>query len=281
MTTAQPAHVSSAPASPRGSRRRHRSRTRRFVDLSVPTEASPSEATPVVVDVLDHAAGAEVLGMGRLSAQDFPDAMAISNETVTLTSHTGTHMDAPLHYGPLTGERPARSIDQVPLDWCYGPGVRLDLRHLPPGHGITVQDLESALASARHDPQPGDIVLLWTGADRLWGTPEYLSEFPGLVAESTRYLVEAGVHVIGIDAWGMDRPMTAMIEEYHRTRRSEVLWPAHMVGRTHEYLQLEKLANLGALPAATGFDVSCFPVRLTGAGAGWTRVVAHVEEEES
>lgn len=251
----------------------------RYIDLSVPTEPSSSEATPVTVTVLDHQAGAAVLGGGRLGPADFPGGMAISNETVTLTTHTGTHMDAPLHYGPQTAGQPARSIDQVPLDWCHGPGVRLDLRHVPAGASITRADVDAALRQARHSVEPGDIVLLWTGADRLWGTRDYLSRYPGLSAEATAYLVRSGVRVIGTDGWGLDRPTEQMVEEYHATGDRSALWPAHMVGRELEYVQLEKLAGLGALPAATGFTVSCFPVRLTGCGGGWTRVVAQVMDD--
>ncbi|EFL22662.1 putative cyclase [Streptomyces himastatinicus ATCC 53653] len=242
----------------------------RLVDLSVVTRDTPSEATDVTVDLLDHRTGATVLG---LSPEDFPDGMAISNETVTLTTHTGTHMDAPLHYGPMSGGRPAKSIDEVPLEWCYGPGIRLDVRHVPPGEGITVAHLRQALDAIPHQLAPGDIVMLWTGADALWGSADYLTKYPGLTGEGTAFLVESGIRAIGIDAWGLDRPMESMIEEYRRTGDNAVLWPAHIYGRTREYLQLEKVANLGALPGATGFTVACFPVAVGGAGAGWTRVV--------
>lgn len=249
---------------------------RRLVDLSVVTRHTPSEATPVTVELLDHVTGATVLG---LTPEDFPDGMAISNETVTLTTHTGTHMDAPLHYGPVSGGAPAKSIDQVPLEWCVGPGVRLDVRHVPPGEGITVEHLRAALRTAGHTLRPGDIVLLWTGADALWGEAEYLTKYPGLTGEGTAFLVESGVRVIGIDAWGLDRPMRSMIDDYRRTGDKKTLWPAHVYGRTREYLQLEKLAQLAALPAPTGFTVVCFPVAVAGAGAGWTRVVALLDDE--
>ncbi|PKW12088.1 Kynurenine formamidase [Streptomyces sp. 1222.5] len=249
---------------------------RRLVDLSVVTRHTPSEATPVTVELLDHVTGATVLG---LTPEDFPDGMAISNETVTLTTHTGTHMDAPLHYGPVSGGAPAKSIDQVPLEWCVGPGVRLDVRHVPPGEGITVEHLRAALRAAEHTLRPGDIVLLWTGADALWGEAEYLTKYPGLTGEGTAFLVESGVRVIGIDAWGLDRPMRSMIDDYRRTGDKKTLWPAHVYGRTREYLQLEKLAQLAALPAPTGFTVVCFPVAVAGAGAGWTRVVALLDDE--
>ncbi|MEU3711097.1 cyclase family protein [Streptomyces catenulae] len=245
----------------------------RLIDLSVATRSTPSEATPVTVELLDHRTGATVLG---LAPEDFPDGMAISNETVTLTTHTGTHMDAPLHYGPVSGGEPAWSIDQVPLEWCQGPGVRLDVRDVPPGEGITTGRVTAALERIGHTLAPGDIVLLWTGADRLWGSADYLRAYPGLTGDATAHLVESGVRVIGIDAWGLDRPMHRMIEDYRRTGDNGHLWPAHLYGRTAPYLQLEKLTRLDDLPAATGFTVTCFPVAVAGAGAGWTRVVAHV-----
>lgn len=245
----------------------------RLIDLSVALRDAPSEATPVKIDLLDHRTGATVLG---LTPEDFPDEMAISNETVTLTTHTGTHMDAPLHYGPFSEGRPARSIDLVPLEWCYGAGVRLDFRDIPVGEAITAADLSRALDDIGHTLSPGEIVLLWTGADELWGQAEYLRDYPGLSGEGTAYLTDRGVRVIGIDAWGLDRPMHRMIEEYRRTNDRGALWPAHIHGRQREYLQLEKLANLGQLPGATGFTVACFPVPVAGAGAGWTRVVGIV-----
>lgn len=240
-------------------------------DLSVRTGPTPSEATPVDIVVTAHDDAPAIFGLTR---EDFPDGMGVSTETVTLTTHTGTHMDAPLHYGPRTGDRPARSIDQVPLEWCIGPGARLDVRHVPAGGEIGIDDVCAALGDAGHELRAGDIVLLWTGADELWGSAEYLSSYPGLSGKATRYLVERGVKVIGIDAWGLDRPIPTMLEEYRRTGDRSLLWPAHHFGREQEYLQLEKLAGLGRLPAAGGYTVACFPVAVAGAGAGWTRVVA-------
>ncbi|MFI0409344.1 cyclase family protein [Actinomadura sp. 3N508] len=242
-----------------------------LIDLSVPTGPSASEATPVRIDTLAHEEGPEVLG---LSPSDFPDGMAISNETITLTTHTGTHMDAPLHYGPYSGGEPARSVDRVPLEWCIGPGIRLDVRHIEPGAEIGADDVAEALDVAGHTAGAGDIVLLWTGADKWWGSSEYLTTYPGLSGDGTRFLVERGVRVIGIDAWGLDRPMASMIADYRRTGDRGTLWPAHVYGREREYLQLEKLANLGRLPGPTGFTVMCFPIPVVDAGGGWTRVVA-------
>lgn len=247
----------------------------RLIDLSVPVLDGPSEATPVEVSVIDHKSAPAALG---LRPEDFPEGEAISNETVRLTTHTGTHMDAPLHYGLRSGERPAAAIDEIPLDWCFAPGIRLDLRHIPPGVGITAADIEDALAKVPVALKPGNIVLLWTGADRLWGSEAYRTDHPGMTRESTAYLVERGVTVIGIDAWGFDRPFASMLGDYRENQDNRVLWPAHLYGREKPYCQLEKLTNLDALPDAAGFTVACFPVKLAGLGAGWTRAVAIVDE---
>jgi kynurenine formamidase len=249
--------------------------SRLLIDLSVPVLDGPSEATPVEVTVLNHGAAPAALG---LRPEDFPEGEAISNETITLTTHTGTHMDAPLHYGLFSGGQRAAAVDDIPLEWCFAPGVRLDLRHVPPGVGITAGDIQDALAKIPHELQPGDITLIWTGADRLWGTEAYRSEFPGMTRESTDYLVARGVKVIGIDAWGVDRPFASMLGDYRKTNDNRVLWPAHLYGREQPYCQLEKLANLDALPDSVGFTVACFPVKLAGLGAGWTRVVAVIDE---
>jgi kynurenine formamidase len=204
----------------------------------------------------------------------WPDGKGYCVETVSLSTHSGTHLDAPYHYGPKSDGTPGRTIDAVPLRWCMGDGVLLDLRHKGPGDGIDRADVQVELRRIGRELKPYDIVLVWTGTDRHFETPGYDHMHPGLRRDATEFLVDAGVRLIGIDAWGLDRPMQSMIEDYRRTGDNGYLWPAHIYGRTREYLQLEKLANLGALPGATGFTVTCFPVAVGGAGAGWTRVVA-------
>lgn len=122
--------------------------------------------------------------------------------------------------------------------------------------------------------EPGNIVLLMTGADRYWGKREYLWKYPGMGREGTVWLLERGVKVIGIDAFGFDRPWPTMVREYLATGDAGRLWPAHLVGREKEYCHIEKMANLHLIPRPKGFMVACFPVNVEGAGAGWVRPVA-------
>jgi kynurenine formamidase len=274
-----------------------------LVDLSVPLMPAPSEATRSRFRRRDHAKGATPLGLApqvdrrssartlrnvvvamvtgrRIRPRDFPDGMGLAWETVRLDTHHGTHVDAPWHYGPSCNGAPARTIDELPLDWFLGRGVRLDVRAKPPGATVTPSDLQRALASAGHELQPRDIVLLWTGADAAWGRPEYLERYCGLGAEGTRWLLDQGVKVIGTDAWSLDRPPRYMARDFAQTGDPSFLWPAHFVGREREYCQIEKLARLGELPAATGFTVACFPIPVQRGSAGWTRAVAMLDEQE-
>ena len=94
---------------------------------------------------------------------------------------------------------------------------------------------------------------------------------------ATEFLVDAGVRLIGIDAWGLDRPFDVMAEEAKAGDTAQ-LWESHVLGRTKEYCQIERLANLELLPARTGFTVYAFPYLVEGASAGWTRVVAIFED---
>ena len=144
-------------------------------------------------------------------------------------------MDAPFHYGPLSGGRPARKIGEIPLSRCYGRGVRLDLRHRGSGEAITATDIQQAIGKTDTELRPLDIVLIWTGSDKHWGSASYLTDYPGLTRDAVAYLVEQGVYVIGTDAWGLDRPMAAMLDDYRCTGYRSYLWPAHLYGREQEY----------------------------------------------
>ncbi|HXG10712.1 MAG TPA: cyclase family protein [Gemmataceae bacterium] len=255
----------------------------RLIDLSVPLEdGAVSEPMPARIQYVTHEG--EGLAQMRRFFGVKPEDLVYSNglgwaiEEVQAITHTGTHVDAPYHYGPVSEGRPARRIDEVPLEWCFAPGVVLDLRHKAPGDFITVADLEAALQRIGYQLRPLDIVLLHTGADKRLHSPDYFAQ-PGLGREGVLWLVEQGVKVIGIDAYTLDRPFASMLADYRRTGDGRFIWPAHFAGITREYCQIEKLANLEQIPRPHGFYVSCLPVKIKGASAGWCRAVALVPEE--
>lgn len=252
----------------------------KIIDLSVPTEESPSEALSLKVVHQSHEETAQALAeFFGCQGEDLRDGLGYANDRVELISHSGTHLDAPWHYSPKSEGRPARTIDQIPLEWCFGDGVVLDFRQKPRGDMITVEDLQKELDRIGYELKPFDIVLIMTGADKFWGKAEYFDAGCGMGRESTLWLVEKGTRVMGIDAWGWDRPFWAIKEEFARTKDRGILWQAHLAGIEREYCHLEKLANLDKLPAPFGFKVSCFPVKLTGGSAGWCRAVAILQAD--
>jgi kynurenine formamidase len=252
-----------------------------LIDLSVPLEhGAASEPLPAQIHYVRH----ETEGLAQMR-QFFgvrPEDLIWSEgkgwavEEIHAITHTGTHVDAPYHYGPLSEGRPARTIDQVPLEWCYAPGVVIDVRGVPAGEEITVLHLRRELDRIGYTLRPLDIVLLQTGCDRRLDAPDYFDQ-PGLGRDGTLWLVEQGVRVIGIDAYTLDRPFRNMVADYRRTGDGRHIWPAHFAGITKEYCQIEKLANLDQIPRPFGFTVSCLPVKIAGASAGWCRAVAIVE----
>lgn len=251
----------------------------KVIDLSVPLEESPSEMIPLEVLQRGHAESAE--GMERIfgcSKTDLPQGLGWAADDVKINTHSGTHVDAPWHYFPTSEGKEARTIDKIPLEWFYHDGVVLDMRHKERGAVVTMEDLRQALRKIGYKIKPWDIVLIQTGADKFWGKADYLDAGCGMGRESTIYLIEQGVRVMGIDAWGWDPPFWAIKENFKRTRDSAIIWAAHRVGIEKEYCHIEKLANLDKLPRAFGFKVACFPVKVTRGSAGWSRVVAIIEE---
>jgi kynurenine formamidase len=255
----------------------------RLIDLSVTIEENAvSEIYSPKIEFRSHTgAGLEFFQQALgVRAEDlvYSAGTAPGDEIFTFMSHTGTHVDAPFHYAPTAADgSPALSIDELPLEWFFGDGIVLDLRHKRPREFIEVVDLERALARIEYELKPLDIVLLQTGCDAKIDSKEYFEQ-PGMGRESTLWLVQQkGIRVIGIDAFGFDRPFAAMREDYERTGDGRFIWPAHFAGIEAPYCQIEKLANLDALPRPHGFKVACFPVKIKRASAGFARVVAFVD----
>ena len=250
-----------------------------IIDLSIPLEDSPSEPLPVKVTHELHQQAVEMMKIFfGCSQEDLPQGLGWANDSVVLSAHAGTHVDAPWHYFPTSEGKRARTIDEMPLDWFFHDSVVLDMRHKPRGSAVSIDDLKAGLKKINYRIKPWDIVMIQTDADKLWGKPEYFDAGCGMTRESTVWLIEQGVRVMGIDAWGWDRPFWAIKEEFARTGDRDVLWGAHFVGKDKEYCHIEKLANLDRLPKPFGFKVACFPVKLTSGSAGWARVVAIVED---
>ena len=148
---------------------------RQIIDLSIFFEndviSDPPGYQPKI-HYIDHKDSLpEITGFfPGLAAADLPDVEGWAIEKVELITHNGTHLDAPYHFASTMdhGER-AITIDEVPLDWCYQPGVKLDFRHFPDGYVVTAADVAEELQRIDHDVQPLEIVLINTRAGQRYG----------------------------------------------------------------------------------------------------------------
>jgi kynurenine formamidase len=251
----------------------------RLIDLSRPLEntdfADPRGLGPKIT-YLDHqqTAGQVLSFFPGVERSQLPGGEGWAIEQVSLTTHNGTHLDAPWHFhSTMDGGKRAITIDEVPLEWCWSRGVKLDFRHLPDGHVATAGEVEAELARIGHVLQPLDIVLVNTAAGARYGEEDYVATGCGMGREATLYLTERGVRVTGTDAWSWDAPFIHTARKVAETGDASLIWEGHRAGMVRAYCHLEKLANLETLPA-TGFEVICFPVKVKGGSAGWCRPVA-------
>ncbi|GAB3149903.1 cyclase family protein [Microbispora hainanensis] len=215
-----------------------------IVDLSVPVVSGmpvyPGDPEVEIVPALTVAAeGVNVLGLH-------------------LGSQSGTHVDAPFHIDDALP-----TLDDLPLERFLGPAAVLDARGLPPRAPVTPSMLEPVAGRLA----PGTVLLVATGWDEHWGTPDY-SAHPYLDAETARLIVAAGVRTVGVDALSVDPTPAPADLPAHR-----VLCGAHAV-------IAENLRGLGPLldaqAAGRPIEVSLFPLRLAGADGAPVRAVARI-----
>jgi kynurenine formamidase len=251
----------------------------RIIDLSHTIETLPDDMPAfmrVEVTYTDHAAGAteleEAFGVPPrlLRNQEGP-----AGERLSIGTHAATHVDAPWHYNSTIQDAPASTIDELPIERFFGPGVVVDARHKADGDAVTLEEMQAGIAAAGHDLRPGDIVLVKTGRDAFYHAPDYMLRGCGVSPEATRWLYAQGVRVMGIDAWGWDAPLDKQAAEALERDEPGIFWAAHQVDLP--YSQIERMTNLDSLPA-TGFTIACFPLKIRRASAAPARVVAIIDD---
>jgi kynurenine formamidase len=262
----------------------------KIIDLSLPIDDKAFEVHRVEIERVSHRVGVEkfnrvfmgktlkgklqyILGKRIVKKEDLPDEEFLSLEIIHSPVHIGTHLDYSFHYGSKSEGRASKTAEEIPLEWCYQDGIKLDLSHKKPNEIITANDIEAALKKINYTLRPLDIVLLYTGADKLYGGPKYFSEYPGVDVSAIDYLLDREIKIFGVDTMGIDRPYKFMLKEFLETKDPKKLYPTHFYGRKREFIHIERLANLDKLPNSN-FKVICFPVKIKQTGAAWARVVA-------
>ena len=180
----------------------------------------------------------------------------------TISEHTGTHMDAPLHFVP---EGPAHyGTDEIPLQRLAGRAATIDATDLGAGDLLGRDRIEAW--EREHGPiEPGDRVLFRYGWDERWATGaegrRFLEDWPGLSGGAAEYLVGRGTALVGCDALAVD---AAGSEEN----------PAHHALLGNEVYVVENLKNLRLLPPFCLFVA--LPLKIKGGSGSPVRAVALV-----
>jgi kynurenine formamidase len=184
---------------------------------------------------------------------------------LVMGEHTGTHMDAPLHF--ISKDPAHYGIDEVPLERLAGRAATIEAPELPPGGLLTAAHVREW--EDKHGViEERDRVLVRYGWDRRWGAgPEgtsFLEDWPGLGGDAAEYLVEKGVSLVGCDTLAVD----AFGSEEN---------PAHYTLLGNEVYIVENLKNLDRLPPFCFF--MAFPLKVKGGSGSPVRAVALVPKE--
>jgi kynurenine formamidase len=150
-----------------------------------------------------------------------------ATNNLLINEHGPTHSDATYEYDP-----DGKTIDEMPLEYFYGPAVCLDVSHVSPDEYIQPHDLRQAVEKASLTIEKGDIVLLYTGHyNRAYGTEEWLTRYTGLHYEAAEWLAKQGVVNIGVDSPAIDKP-------------EDPKYSGHLICREYGITNTENLCNL-------------------------------------
>lgn len=183
---------------------------------------------------------------------------------IVMCDHVSTHMDSISHFND---QRPDLSIDSVAFESLITPGVWVDLSFVPPRASITLADVARALEAANVSRiPPGSTFLYWTGAENNWNDPlRCVTEYPGLDAEASRWILDEGVANVCTDAPSLDNP-------------ADLYYPNHLAHGRRLVVHTELVANIRRIPRHEGFYVIGLPLRFEGATGSPIRMIALWEE---
>ena len=252
---------------------------RKFIDLSVSLQegikSDPDFMLPKINYHHHNETAEEMISFfPGLKKDNLPGGEGWAMETITVSTHNGTHMDAPYHYhSTMDNGKRAITIDEVPLEWCFNKGIKLDLRSYDDGYVLTKSDIKYELNKINYSINPLDIVFINTSAGDRYGEDDFLSKGCGIGRDATIFLLDQGVRLTGTDAWSWDAPFIHTAKKFEESKDASLIWEGHRAGMVTGYSHIEKLTNLDQLPDH-GFTVSAFPFKIKHGSAGFVRVVA-------
>lgn len=182
---------------------------------------------------------------------------------IVTCDHVSTHVDAVYHFNK---HRPDLTVDAIPISTMITPAAWIDVSHVPPRTHIKLADVKDAIAKANVTLRPGMTLLYYTGADRMWNDPlKFVSQYPGLDAEATAWILDQGVVNVCTDATSLDNP-------------ADITYPNHTVHGKRCVVHTENIANMTKIPRHDNFYFAMFPLKFVGLTGSPVRAFAIWEE---
>lgn len=199
--------------------------------------------------------------------ENMTDASTVSPvvNALGLSEHVGTHVDGFSHFARVHREQ---SIATMGLEMFYTEAICADLSHVPPKSLMEVEDIEQALEKHGLEIRPGDTVLLHTDHyRRTFGTPAYVTDWPGISAGVARWFGEQKIAAFGVESLGPGIPGVSNRE-------------VHVICGEMGYTHYENLVNLHLLVGKGRFQFIGFPLKIRGGTGSPVRAVAVLEDGE-
>jgi len=170
---------------------------------------------------------------------------------ITFGTHTGTHVDAPLHFIDN-----GTSIDKIPLDNLIGPIQVIDFSHLKENDSVTKEMLMKINITER--------MLFKFGWSKYWNQKKFYHEYPHFTKDAAEFLVSKNVKLLAYDTPSPDDSRTALGSE----RDSEI----HKIFLKNSIILVEYLANLDKITDYVDWNIVVAPLKIRGADGSPARV---------
>jgi kynurenine formamidase len=183
--------------------------------------------------------------------------LGMEGKMMLMAEHCGTHIDAPRHF-----DEHGITVDEIPLATTILPGQLLDFTYRKAREAITIKDCEEAERKTGKRLGPGTAVIAWTGVDKDWQKPGFLTERPFVPADTAQWLVDRKITLFATDLIWMDDP-------------DEPFYPTHDIWLKNGLCMVQQCCNLDRL-AGKEFLFVCLPLKMRGGTASPVRPVALV-----
>jgi len=179
----------------------------------------------------------------RIMSQEKGDVCTVSS--ISLSVHTGTHMDAPLHF-----VKNGSTIDEMPVDSTVGPARVIEIQDR---HAIRRKEL------LNHQINASERILFKTAnSDHAWNSDQFEEDFIFIARDAAEYLAESNIRCVGVDYLSVGGYKQDAVET-HQALLGAGIWV------------IEGLNLSGVEPGE--YDLVCLPLKLVGAEGAPARAI--------